>query len=84
MHASFVRSLGQLSYVKAIGFKDLAGSRDVFKLMGMHGEMPINFADLPVENSFFFPGLDSKLLCREIKIALMRNNFYDKILAQKL
>jgi|TARA_B100000674_G_scaffold134000_1_gene103580 hypothetical protein len=84
MHASFVRSLGQFSYVKAIGFKDLVGSRDVFKLMGIHGETPINFADLPVENSFSLPALDSELLRREIKIALMRNNFYDRVMAQKL
>ena len=84
MHASFVRSLGQFSYVKPIGFKDLLDSRDVFKLMGIHGETPINFADLPVENSFSLPALDSELLRREIKIALMRNNFYDRVMAQKL
>tara|TARA_B100000674_G_C37934202_1_gene959478 strand:- start:1277 stop:2191 length:915 start_codon:yes stop_codon:yes gene_type:complete len=84
MHASFVRSLGQFSYVKPIGFKDLLDSRDVFKLMGMHGEISISFADLPIENSLFIPGLDVKLLHKEIKDALMKNNFYDTIMAQKL
>ncbi len=84
MHASFIRSLGKYSYVKAIGFKDLLGSRDVFQLMGMHGEIPINFSDLPVENSLRLSGLSAASLRGEIKRSLVENNVYDKILNDKM
>lgn len=84
MHASFVRSLGQYSYVKAIGFSDLLDSSDVFRLMGMQDEMPINFGDLPVENSLHLPGLSRSSLRGVIKDSLAENGFYDRILQEKL
>lgn len=84
MHASFVRSLSQYSYVKAIGFRDLLASSDVFRLMGMQGEMPINFGDLPAENSLNLPGLSRSSLRDAIKNSLVVNGFYDRVLQEKL
>ena len=84
MHASFVRSFSQYSYVKAIGFSDLLASSDVFRLMGMHDEMPINFGDLPVENSLHLPGLSRPSLRGVIKDSLAENGFYDRILQENL
>ena len=84
MHASFVRSLSQYSYVKAIGFRDLLASSDVFRLMGMQGEMPIDFGDLPTENSLNLPGLSRSSLRDSIKKSLVENGFYDRVLQEKL
>ena len=84
MHASFIRSLSQYSYVKAIGFSDLLASKDVFRLMGMQGEMPINFSDLPAENSLHLPGLSRSSLRDVIKDSLAENGFYDRILREQL
>ena len=84
MHASLLKSLANFSYVKAVGFKDLLGSVDVFRMMGMPCENIIRFSDLPVENSLHIPGLDNASICREIKASLVKNNFYDKIISEKL
>lgn len=84
MHASFVKSLANLSYVKAIGFKDLVGSHNVFQAIGLPGELAIDFSALPVENSLRIPGVDHASLCKDIKSALIRNHYYDKIAAEKM
>ena len=84
MHARFVKSLAELSYVKSVGFKGLVGSIDVFRTMGIPGQNIIKFSDLPVENSLHIPGLDSASIFREIKTSLIKNKFYDKLIAEKL
>ena len=84
MHARYVKSLAELSYVKSVGFKGLVGSIDVFRTMGIPGQNIIKFSDLPVENSLHIPGLASASIFREIKTSLIKNKFYDKLIAEKL
>ena len=83
MHASFVRSLGQYSYVKAIGFRDLLASSDVFRLMGMQVKcLLILVICLPKTSNL--PGLSRSSIRDAIKNSLVVNGFYDRVLQEKL
>lgn len=83
-HSEFLLQLQKVSFVKAIGFKELLESRDVFSMIGINGEEKYSLSDFPKENELVHHRIQSEDIKKEIENELKRQKIYSKITRCKL
>ena len=74
----------KVSFVKAIGFRELLESRDVFSMIGINGEEKYSLSDFPKENELVHHRIQSEDIKKEIENELKRQKIYSKITRCKL
>ncbi len=84
MHLTFIKLLMNYSFVKAIGFRELTCSKDIFSLLGLNGESKYSFQKLPKENKLASSPLEINEIDDQIKSSLKQNGFYNRILNEQL
>ncbi len=84
MHANFLKELGKYGFVKAIGFKELINSTDVFSLLGLSSEVKYSYKNFPLENRLQFPKVEREQVVKQIKIALKNRDFLSRLQRNQL
>jgi len=83
-HSKYLKSMQQLGFVKAFGFKDLLESKNVFQTLGLSGERIISFESFASENLSNVSSEEKVLIASEIRLELERQSFLDYVLDSQL
>ena len=83
-HSKYLKALQTSGFVKAFGFSDLLGSKDIFRDLGLFGEKRYSFQGFAKENSSNASNEEKALIESEIRLELERQSFLDYVLDSQL